>query len=75
MKFYIRRAVAGIIAVPFVASAWCVVYLVFLALGNGMPTQNINETFSNGVALGIIVAVMLTFAPQVSRLITKITGE
>jgi len=74
MKYYIRRAVAGLVSIPFVAGAWCFVYLAFVIAG-GEPTQGIAETFSNGVAIGIIVAVMLTFAPQVSKFITRVSGE
>ncbi len=74
MKYYIRRAVAGAIAVPFVATAWCLTYLGFIVVG-GVPTQGISETFSNGLALGLVVAVMLTFAPQLSKFITTISGE
>lgn len=74
MKFYIRRAVAGVVAVPFVAGAWCFVYLAFVIAG-GEPTQSISETFSNGLMIGFIVAVMLTFAPQFSKFVSRITGE
>ena len=74
MKFYIRRAVAGLISIPLVAGAWCFVYLAFVIAG-GEPTQNITETFANGITLGVVVAVMLTFAPQVSKFISRVSGE
>ena len=74
MKYYIRRAVAGLVSIPFVAGAWCFVYLALVVAG-GEPTQSIAETFSNGLTLGVVVAVMLTFAPQVSKFITRISGE
>jgi len=74
MKYYIRRAVAGLVSIPLVAGAWCFVYLAFVIAG-GEPTQGIAETFSNGLTIGIIVAVMLTFAPQLSKFITTISGE
>lgn len=74
LKFYIRRAVVGLISIPFVAGAWCFTYLSLIILG-GEPQQTIDETFDNGLMLGWILAFMFTFAPQVSRLMKKITGD
>ena len=74
MKYYIRRAVAGVVAIPFVAVAWTGVYFMLLVAG-GIPQQTIGETFQNGLWLGGLLAVMLTFAPQVSKFITRISGE
>jgi hypothetical protein len=74
MKFYIRRAVAGIVSVPFVAGAWCFIYLAFIVIG-GEPSQSIYETFSNGLLIGSIVAVLFTFAPQFNKFVSFISGE
>lgn len=74
MKFYVRRAVIGIISIPFVAGAWCFVYLAFILLG-GEPNQSVAQTFDNGLLVGIVLALFLTFAPQVSRLISFLAGE
>lgn len=74
MKFYIRRAVAGVIAVPVVAVAWTAVYFMLLVIG-GEPQQTIGETFQNGLFLGGVLAVVFTFAPQFNKLIDKISGE
>lgn len=74
MKFYIRRAVAGIISIPFVAGAWVFFYLMLIVLG-GEPQQGIDDTFENGLLIGSVVAIMITFAPQVSKFINKISGE
>jgi hypothetical protein len=74
MKFYIRRAVAGVIAVPVVAVAWCAVYFMLLVIG-GEPSQTIGETFQNGLLIGWVLAVAFTFAPQFSKLIDKLAGE
>lgn len=71
MKYYIRRAIVGIIAVPIVAGAWVLVYAFLLLLG-GEPNQSIADTFGNGLALGWILAVLFTFAPQVGRLLDRI---
>lgn len=74
MKFYIRRAVAGVIAVPVVASAWVAVYFMLLVIG-GEPSQTIGETFQNGLLIGWVLAVAFTFAPQFNKLLDKLAGE
>ena len=71
MKFYIRRAVVGTLSIPFVAGAWCFVYLAFILVG-GEPQQTIDETFSNGLLVGIVLAIAFTFAPQIARLMEKL---
>jgi uncharacterized BrkB/YihY/UPF0761 family membrane protein len=68
MKYYIRRAVLGALAVPVVAVLWCVLYGVLILLG-GEPSQTVSETFANGLLIGSVLAVLLTFAPQVKRLL------
>lgn len=74
MKFYVRRAVVGLVSIPFVAGAWCFIYLAFLLAG-GEPTQTISETFDNGLYIGITLAIAFTFAPQISRLLDKVVGD
>ncbi len=74
MKFYIRRAVAGIISIPFVAGAWVFLYLVLILLG-GEPQQTISDTFNNGLMIGTLVAVMFTFAPQFDKFVSRLIGE
>lgn len=74
MKFYIRRAVAGIVAIPFVAGAWVFFYLL-LILAGGEPQQSLEETFNNGLFIGGTLAVMFVFAPQFSKLLDFLTGE
>ncbi len=74
MKFYIRRAVAGIVAIQFVAGAWVFFYLMLLLIG-GEPNQTISETFFNGINLGVLVAVLFTFAPQFNKLVSFLSGE
>ena len=74
MKFYIRRAVAGVIALPLVAGAWCFLYLALIAIG-GEPTQTLTETYNNGLLVGSVVAVMFTFSPQVSTFLNRVAGE
>jgi len=74
MKFYIRRAVAGVIAVPVVAGLYTFAYL-WLIIAGGEPTVSSEEVFNNGLWLGGLVAVMLTFSPQVSKFLNRVVGE
>jgi hypothetical protein len=74
MKFYIRRAVFGLVSIPFVAGAWCFVYLAMIMLG-GEPSQSLTETYNNGLLIASTLAVAFTFAPQFSKLLDKISGE
>ena len=68
MKYYIRRAILGAIAVPIVAGAWTLFYALLLGLG-AEPGQSIADTFGNGLLIGSVLAILLTFAPQVKRLL------
>ena len=74
MKFYIRRAIAGVIAIPFVAGAWCFFYLLMLLAG-GEPNQTLGDTFNNGLFIGSTLAVIFTFMPQFSKFLDFLTGE
>ena len=68
MKYYIRRAIVGAIATPLVAIAWCAFYAMLILLG-AEPSQSIADTFGNGLLIGSVLAILLTFAPQVKRLL------
>jgi hypothetical protein len=72
MKFFIRRAIVGVISIPFVAGAWVFLYLLLLLAG-AEPGQNLTETFNNGVLIGVVVALAITFQPQFSKFLDKIT--
>lgn len=74
MKFVIRRAVVGVLVVPAVAGAYVFGYLGLMLLGaeNGLK---IEEIWNNGMLIGVVTAVMFTFAPQVNKLLDRITGE
>lgn len=74
MKFYIRRAVAGVLAIPVIAGLYTVGWL-WLAILGAEPQISSREVFNNGLSLGVIVAVMFTFSPQVSKFLNKIVGE
>lgn len=74
MKFYIRRAVAGVLAIPVVAGVYTFIWLALIIAG-AEASLSASEVFQNGLGLGVIIAVMFTFSPQVSRLLNRITGE
>ncbi len=74
MKFYIRRAVAGMIATPVIAGTYFLIYALLIGAG-GTPTSTPQEVFSNGLWLGGLIAVGFTFAPQLLKLERKIFGE
>ena len=70
MKFVIRRLILGIVSIPFVAGAWVFLYLLLLLAG-AEPNQTISETFYNGVNIAVVLALVLAFYPQFSRLVDK----
>lgn len=74
MKFVIRRAVVGVLAVPAVAGAYVFVYLALVILG-AENSLKIEEIFNNGLLIGSVSAVMFAFATQVNKFLTKVVGE
>lgn len=74
MKFYIRRAVVGVLAVPVVAGVYTFIWLALIIAG-AEASLSAEQVFQSGLGLGAIVAVMFTFSPQVSRLLDRIVGE
>lgn len=74
MKFVVRRAVVGVLAVPAVAGAYVFVYLWLMLLG-AENSLKIEEIFNNGLLIGSVSAVMFAFATQVNKFLTKIVGE
>lgn len=74
MKFYIRRAVAGIILMPVVAFAYVVVCAFLIGAGAG-ASFTVAEAWTNGLLLAGISAVSFTFYPQIDRLLDKVVGK
>ena len=72
MKFFIRRAIVGVISIPFVAGAWTFFYLLLLLAG-AEPNQNLEETFNNGLLIAYVVALAIIFQPQFSKFLDKIS--
>jgi hypothetical protein len=73
MKYVIRRAIVGIVSIPFVAGAWVFLYLLLLLAG-AEPNQTIEDTFNNGMFIGVTLAVVFAFYPQFSRLVDRLTA-
>ena len=71
MKYVIRRLILGVIAIPVVAGTYTAMYL-FLILAGGEPTQNLEQTFSLGITIGITTAVFFAFYPQFSRFLDRL---
>jgi hypothetical protein len=74
MKFVIRRAVVGVLAVPVVAGAYVFGYLALVILGADNSLK-IEEIWSNGLLIGSVSAVMFAFATQVNKFLTRVIGE
>lgn len=74
MKFYIRRAVVGVLAVPAVSGAYVFGYLGLMILG-AENSLKIEEIWNNGLLIGGVCAVMLVFAPQVNKFLDRVVGE
>ena len=64
MKFYIRRAVLGIIATPVIAGIYFVGYAVLVGLG-AEPTSTPQGVWENGLFMGGTLGVAFIFAPQI----------
>jgi hypothetical protein len=74
MKFVIRRAVVGVIALPVVAGVYLFGYVALVAVG-AEPNLTIEAVWNNGLLIGSVSAVCFAFATQLDKFITKIVGE
>jgi hypothetical protein len=71
MKYVIRRAVFGLVALPLVAGAYVFGYLVLASLANNNPLT-LDEVWNNGLLIGSVSAVAFAFATQIDRFVSKI---
>jgi hypothetical protein len=74
VKFVVRRAIVGVLAVPVVSGAYVFGYLGLMILG-AENSLKIEEIWNNGLLIGSVSAVMFAFATQVDKFLTKIVGE
>jgi hypothetical protein len=73
VKFVIRRAVVGVLAVPAVAGAYVFGYLGLMLMG-AEGGLKIEEIWNNGMLIGSVSAVMFAFSPQVNKFLDKVVG-
>jgi hypothetical protein len=73
MKYVIRRAVFGLIALPLVAGAYVFGYLVLASLANNNPLT-LDEIWNNGLLIGSVSAVAFAFATQIDRFVSKVVA-
>lgn len=74
MKFIIRRAIAGLIAMPVVAGLYVLNY-VLLALFGGGFSSTFGELWFTGFQIGFVVAVVFAFATQLDNFVARLVGE
>jgi hypothetical protein len=73
MKYVIRRAVFGLVALPLVAGAYVFGYLVLASLANNNPLT-LDEIWNNGLLIGSVSAVAFAFATQIDRFVSKVVS-
>ena len=69
MKFVIRRAVAGVVITPLVASVWFVLVAGLIVLG-GEPNATPLEVWNTGLVGGVFVSLVFV-ANAVWKLVRK----
>jgi type III secretory pathway component EscT len=74
MKFVIRRAVLGLVALPVVAGTYVFCFMLLGSWANIMP-NTLDEVWSNGILIGFVSAVAFAFATQLDKFSAKVIGE
>jgi type III secretory pathway component EscT len=74
MKYVIRRAVLGAIAVPVVAGTYVFVYVLLGSLANDL-SLTLDEIWNNGLLIGIVSAIAFAFATQIDKFVSRLVGE
>jgi type III secretory pathway component EscT len=74
MKFVIRRAVLGLVAVPVVAGTYVFCFVSLGSLANSMPLT-LDEVWANGLLIGFVSAVAFAFATQLDKFSARLIGE
>ena len=73
MKYVIRRAVIGLIAMPIVAGVYFLGYAVLVGLG-AEPGMTASETWDTGMGIAFMVAIAFAFWTQINNWLDKIEG-
>lgn len=74
MKFVIRRAVVGLIALPVFAGAYVLAYGLFGSLTSGLALT-VSEAWANGFTIGTVIVIAFMFSTQLDNLMSKWIGE
>ena len=74
MKYVIRRAVLGAIAVPVVAGTYVFIYVLLGSLGNSLSVS-LDEIWNNGLLVGVVSAIAFAFATQLDKFVSRLVGE
>jgi hypothetical protein len=74
VKFVIRRAVLGLVALPVVAGTYVFCFMLLASLTNSFP-NTLDEVWANGILIGFVSAVAFAFATQLDRFSARVIGE
>jgi hypothetical protein len=74
VKYVIRRALLGLISIPFVAGAYTFLFITLLAISPETDVT-VSESYHNGIIIGITNAVIITFYPQLNEFLKKFTDQ
>lgn len=75
MKFTIRRAVVGLIALPIVAGTYVFIVVLVGSLNNTLSGLSLNTIWNNGLLIGSVSAIAFAFATQIDKLMARLVGE
>ena len=74
VKFVIRRAVVGLIALPVFAGAYVLFYGLFGSLTSGL-SLTVSEAWANGFMIGTVCVIAFMFSTQLDKLMARLVGE
>ena len=66
MKYIIRRAIVGALAVPVIAGIYTLGYALLVGAG-AQATATASMVWDNGIVLGIASAIIFAFYPQIAK--------
>jgi hypothetical protein len=75
LKFTIRRAVVGLIALPIVAGTYVFIVVLVGSLNNTLSGLSLNTIWNNGLLIGSVSAIAFAFATQIDKLMGRLVGE
>lgn len=75
MKFVIRRAVLGLVALPVVAGTYVFCFVVIASWTNTLVAGSLDQIWNNGLLIGSVSAVAFTFATQLDKFSARVIGE